>query len=207
MTDAILLEEFHDAEKKVGALIRRFEGSVLHSIMTARFGDHLVRLVQHTEFAGSTSTAWRSFIYEDGDETTCATCAADGTVTVSGRAAPELEQAVPSYAAVRILLEFLDGDAQEVVYGEFLEGELQPYEARLVRLGEETVGTPTGLAEATRVELHRGGVLASTFWARDGRVVASDWNGARSYPVPDRDTLVEGLHPDVVLTIDDFLAG
>lgn len=120
---------------------------------------------------------------------------------------PALERAVPSYAAVRILLDFLAGKEKETTYREFLEGDLTAYGARLIRLGKESVETPTGTVEATRIELHRGSTLANTFWEQDGHLVASDWNGATSYPVDDRNTLVKGLHPDVVTTIDDFLGG
>lgn len=207
MTGTVLLEEFHDDGAKAGVLIRKFVGQDLDSIMTVRFGDHLLRLVQHTEFAGPTGPEWRSFTYIGHNETTSASCSADGIVTVSGKAMPALERAVPSYAAVRILLDFLAGKQRETTYREFLERDLTVYDARLIRLGKESVETPTGTVEATRIELHRGSTLANTFWEQDGHLVASDWNGAMSYPVDDRNTLVKGLHPDVVTTIDDFLAG
>ncbi|GAB2493866.1 hypothetical protein GCM10027030_29070 [Luteococcus sediminum] len=54
MTGTVLLEEFHDDGAKAGVLIRKFVGQDLDSIMTVRCGDHLLRLVQHTEFAGPT---------------------------------------------------------------------------------------------------------------------------------------------------------
>lgn len=40
------------------------------------------------------------------------------------------------------------------------------------------------MSACERVELTVGGSRTNTYWVRDGVIVATDWNGARSFALP-----------------------
>lgn len=71
---------------------------------------------------------------------------------------------------------------------EFSGEQLNVRPARFDAVGVENVRVPfqfEPLLGVNRVELSVGGMRTNTYWIQQGRIVISDWTGARSYAFGD----------------------
>lgn len=102
---------------------------------------------------------------------------------------------VPSYAASVLVAEFAAQDVNEQEFGWLDEESGVVKNGLLRREVDETVTSPLQQLDSPcrKVTLWLDGGLQNTYWLAGGRVVVSDWNGARSYALAD--SVVSALYP------------
>lgn len=102
---------------------------------------------------------------------------------------------VPSYAASLLVAEFTAQDLSEQEFGWLDEESGVVKSGRLRREADDAVTSPLQHLDepCQKVTLWLDNVLQNTYWLAGGCVVASDWNGARSYALPD--SVVSSLYP------------
>lgn len=199
-------------EGRCGAILRHVAPRSLRTRTVFRMGaGSPVYLVDHAVDHDGDLHRWRRFEYDAPGSRTrhVGTRSPDGSVHVDGAPAPGLGDAVGAYGEHLVLARMLEDEEDVVSYLQFDEGEpaAGALPAELSREGQEVTELLDGsVVEAERVRLVVAGRPTNTHWSVDGVVVKSDWCGAQSFLVDDRDALCTGLDADVAALIREFAA-
>lgn len=131
---------------------------------------------------------WTAFTYR-GAGKECGGVRDNHGVTVAGRRGSQEGMVIPSYGVSALVGEMVRRQESEINFLWLAESAASPEAvapARLERAGDEDVASPFAgmVPECVRVELSVDGARTNTYWARDGVIVATDWNGAKSYALP-----------------------
>lgn len=194
-----------------GAILRHLEPDSLRTRTVFKMGDEApVYLVDHVVEHDGDVRRWTRFAYDSPTSASqhSGTRDGDGVVLLDGAPAPHLTGAVGAYGEHLVLAQMLLDGVDTVSYVQFDEGEPEAGadEAELHRRGPETTELLDGsTVHAERVQVVLAGRHTNTHWSVDGVIVKSDWCGAESFLIDDVDALCEGLDPDVVAQIREFV--
>lgn len=194
----IVHEAFRADDGSVGVLLRSYSSSGTRFLTCFAEPDGTVyRVVIRVVHTGSPG-GWTSLEMADH---------VGGTIATLG--AREVSPGmIPSYADVLVVEDMVASDLTSFRWSRLDESTLTGADATLHQ-GEpgEVAGLDGEAVPATPYVLATDGVRANTFWVADGRVVVSDWSGARSYLVDDLDTALRGASGDVAQHARSWVAG
>lgn len=211
----ISLESFHVDGAKCGALVRRRTPREVSTLICFRTGGELYRATSRLEHDGS-PLDWTLYTFEDVNGALDLTREAPGRVIVNGEARDVPADTVPSYAGPAILEDMLATSATEIEFHLLSEAEptAEPQPAHYSVGNPEATdaphdvpgdpdpaehGEPLGVAE-----LFVADRPSQKFWFDSHRIIASDWDGARSFATDTVDELTEGLDADIVDAVRAF---
>lgn len=131
---------------------------------------------------------WSRFTFHNRESKVEGIRTEDG-VLISGRLV-RCENVVPSYGVSALVLELVDSKEDRCSFlwlDESRGASTRPVAGKLEQAGRESVDSPVGvrIPACERVELTVDNARTNTYWVKDGVIVASDWNGATSYALPD----------------------
>lgn len=194
---------------KVGAILRAAEADTLRTRTVFGADDSLYLIDQVTRHGGDVRD-WTTFHFTDhGQNATVHGERTTEQIVIDGRPTTVPHRAVPSHLTRLIVADALTDPDLEFV--QFTEHGIS-VDTTTVQLGRDQIRTPWEEQHDCRtVQLIKSGSPGILFAFAEPEdetetpeLIMSDWGGARSYPVTDLDTLIDGLGDEVVVLIMDF---
>jgi hypothetical protein len=205
----IAMESFHFDGAKQGALIRRRTGTELRTMTAFAEGDEIYH-VRHDFVHSGDPFAWTSYTYASGDDpVVTVNRTSPHAVEFNGQEFMITTDSIPSYAAHLLLEQAVHDPQQGRRFHQLQDADPSqtPTPTRFSPGAPDAVALPDGTQRTLpTMVLLEGDRPTNRFWFDDQTLVASDWQGATSYPAASPEDLLSGLTDPIQRLIRKFCA-
>ncbi|MFK7905669.1 MAG: hypothetical protein AB8B69_11115 [Chitinophagales bacterium] len=201
-------EEFYIASKKVGAITCSFAKSEMSADWISIYrlgmnmGEKLILYCNRVEYrVVKEQVVWSKSYFEEGKKSKRLELKGENLLVDGEEATFNVKNRLifPDFAYYLAIYQLLIvGTSQlDFDYISSQSGELIP-NCRLEFIGEEDILKDNVLVKTKLIQESKNGKLSNKFWlGEDLKIVQSDWMGAFSYVVENKDIAVRGLEPKI----------
>ncbi|AKT50339.1 hypothetical protein [Arsenicicoccus sp. oral taxon 190] len=204
----ISMESFHDGGTKRGAVLRRLGPTELRAVTVYRGDGGLQRVDRVLTHTGDVRD-WTTLTVTTPSGSTSARRVTPTSLEAQGRTRAVPADTLPGCAGPVVLAQMLAGCHTEAEFHALDEADplADPVPAHYSVGNPEQVTLPgQGTRELGSVTLYRDEEPTERHWFDSHEVVASDWQGPRTYHVGSARELLEGLDDEVAAVVREFIA-